>query len=55
MFAGLFPRNPTKETEKWCRTFDIGREIVEPCAYMLGNIMIVHPDIWKAMEKELAK
>lgn len=49
---------PSKETEDWCRYFGIGHERVEPAVFQIrglygvGDVWVVHPTIFAALEKE---
>jgi hypothetical protein len=46
---------PSPETERWCRFFGYGHEERRPCAYRIGNTLIVHPSVYEAMKKEFAR
>lgn len=54
----VFPKHPFFEyeakDEEWCRKLGIGHEEWAPAAYWFGDRIVMHPDVYKELERKFA-
>lgn len=53
----VFPKEKFVEFEKsdewWCRKYGVGKEIIKPLCYFVGNYCIVHPLLYDEIKKQV--